>query len=774
MKRRDFSGHEICCGPGPAGPRGFGRSLGRLLRFGHAAAASALVTALTPSAFAQQTEITISMDPPPATPRINGPRIIGWRPGTPFLYAIAATGQSPLTFAATLPGGLSIDASSGTISGTAPTAGSYPIDVTVTNGSGSATATLTLVAGDTLALTPPMGWNSYDSFYADVTEQDVLAAAQAMKDVLQPYGWNIIVIDYLWYDPQNEIDQYGRLLPSPSKYPNANGANGFSPIADQVHALGMSFGIHLMRGIPRNAFTANTPILNSSYTAQDAGNSNDACPWDDHMWGVRGDTAAGQDWYDSIYSQYADWGVDFVKVDDMMNPYSAGLDVHDAEVEAVHDALYNTNRSIVFSLSPGPHPTSAVGVLNANANMWRTVNDFWDTNGLSTMDDEFDAAQAWAETQGITPGHWPDADMLPLGIIGNRQCAFTRNQQVTVLTLWSIMPSPLMFGGQPTRLAGDDWTIALLTNEEVLAVNQDALGSRGRRIAQQGSTEVWARDLSGGRKAVALFNRGSQDATMSVTFSELGVSGSQTVRDLWRKEDLAEVTSEISVSVPYESALMYTLSPPDTGTGGAGGAGGATGSGGTAGTVGAGGSAGAPSGGSAGASVGGSGVGSGGLATGGASVGSGGLATGGVGVGGSGVGTGGTLVGSGGLASGGASVGSGGTLVGSGGVATGGASVASGGTPIVGSGGTLLTGGTGIVDGSGGSPAVGGGLGVGGVDLGGGGERMNAGDGATDESGCGCRAAGKHPSSTPFAAALIFGLFALGARRRRRASGVTR
>jgi MYXO-CTERM domain-containing protein len=383
------------------------------------------------------------------------------------------------------------------------------------------------------------------------------------------------------------------------------------------------------------------------------------------------------------------------------------------------------------------------------------------------MDDEFDAAHAWAETQGITPGHWPDADMLPLGIIGNRACAFTHNQQVTVLTLWSIMPSPLMCGGQPTRLAGDDWTIALLTNEEVLAVNQDALGSRGRRIAQQGSTEVWARDLSGGRKAVALFNRGSQDATMSVTFSELGVSGSQTVRDLWRKEDLTGATSEISVSVPYESALMYTVSPPDAGTGGAGGAGGATGSGGTAGTAGAGGSAGAPSGGSAGASVGGSGVGSGGapvgsggLATGGVSVGSGGLATGGVSVGSGGLATGGVSVGSGGLASGGASVGSGGTPV-----------VGSGGTPVVGSGGTLLTGGTGAVDGSGGSPGVGGTLGAGGADLGGGGETPDASDGATDESGCGCRAAGKRPSSTPLAAALIFGLFALGARRRRRAPG---
>ncbi len=771
MKCRDFSGHGISCERGPFGARGFGRSQGRLMSRWQAAVASALATALAPSAFAQQTEITISMDPPPAAPRINGSRVIGWRPGTPFLYAIPATGQSPLTFAATLPSGLSIDASSGTISGTTPAAGSYPIDVTVANGSGSATATLTLVVGDTLALTPPMGWNSYDSFYENVREQDVLAAAQAMKDVLQPYGWNTIVIDYLWYDPENAIDEYGRLLPSPSKYPNANGSNGFSPIADQVHALGMSFGIHLMRGIPRNAFAADTPIFNSGYTAQDAGNSNDACPWDDHMWGVRGDTAAGQAWYDSIYSQYADWGVDFVKVDDMMNPYGGNV-VHEAEVVAVHSALQNTNRSIVYSLSPGPHPTSAVQVLAAHANMWRTVNDFWDTNGLSTMDDEFDAAHAWAETEGITPGHWPDADMLPLGIIGNRPCEFTHNQQVTVMTLWSIMPSPLMFGGQPTRLEGDDWTIALLTNEEVLAVNQDALGSRGRRISQQGSTEVWARDLSGGRKAVALFNRGSQDAAMSVTFSELGVSGTATVRDLWRKEDLTGATSEISVDVPYESALMYTVSNPDAGTGGTSGVGGATGTAGTAGTAGAAGGAGAPDGGSAGESVGGSGVGTGGtlVGSGGTLVGTGGTL---VGTGGTLVGSGGTLVGTGGtvVGSGGTSVtGSGGTLVGSGGTPV----TGSGGTPVTGSGGALVTGGTGVVDGSGGGPSVGGALGVGGADLGGGGEAPNDGDSAADESGCGCRTAGKRADSTPLVATVIFGLFMLGARRRRRAPGVTR
>ena len=550
-----------------------------------------LATAFSHLVFAAQSDISISTTAPPAAPRILGATVVGSTPGSPLLYTISATGQAPLTFAATgLPDGLSIAASSGTLSGTTPAAGSYPIHVTVTNSSGSATGTLTLTSGSTLALTPPMGWNSYDSFYEKVTEKDVLAAAQAMKTLLQPYGWNTVVIDYLWYDPEQTIDANGRWLPSKSKYSSATGGDGFKSLAAQVHALGLSFGIHLMRGIPRKTVTANSPILNSTYTASQAGNTSDACGWDTHMWGVRGDTDAGKAWYDSIYTQYADWGVDFVKVDDMMNPYGGNV-LHTSEVQAVHSSIVKTGRSIVLSLSPGPNQTKDVAVLNANANMWRQVNDFWDTNGLSSMTDEFTAAYNWSTTSGITPGHWPDADMLPLGTIGSRACAFSHNQQVMVMSLWAIMPSPLMFGGMMTKLSTDSWTLALLTNEEVLAVNQDALGSRGRRIAQQGSTEVWAKDLSGGRKAVALFNRDTQDATVSVTFAQLGMSGTLSVRDLWHRADVTGLTTGLSVNVPHEGALMYAVSPPGdtggaggaggTGTGGVSGAGGASGSGGT-------------------------------------------------------------------------------------------------------------------------------------------------------------------------------------------------
>jgi alpha-galactosidase len=562
-----------------------------------AAVVSALVLANT--ARAAQTTITISMAAPPAAPRIQPPFVLGATPAAPFLYTVPVTGQSPLTVTATgLPAGLTLGGSTGTISGTAPAAGSYPIAVTASNGAGSATATLTLVSGTTLRPTPPLGWNSYDSFGASVKESEVFAQAQALKSTLQPFGWSTVVIDYRWYDPEDTLDSNGRYLPSPSKYPSATGTKGLKPLADQVHALGLGFGIHIMRGIPRTAVTANAPIADSSYHAADAANTNDPCPWDQHMWGVNGSTAAGQAWYDALFAQYAQWGIDFVKIDDMLNNTTKAY--HQAEADAIRKAVNKSGRAIVVSFSPGADdPTwlpSSVADLNADADMWRIVDDFWDYNAITNLPGAFTAAGTWQASTGLAAGHWPDTDMLPLGYLGPRcewhasgETTFTHNDQVTIMSLWSILPSPLIFGGNVQSLTTDattgPWTVALLTNEEVLAVNQDALGTHAKRILQQGSTEVWARDLSGGRKAVALFNRGTQDATVTASFAQLGVSGTPAVRDLWNRADVTGMATGLSASVPYGAAKLYVLSPPSTGSGGAGGAaGGAGGAAGHAGT----------------------------------------------------------------------------------------------------------------------------------------------------------------------------------------------
>jgi hypothetical protein len=574
-----------------------------------ALAAATLIVAFACRANAAQTTISISMAAAPSTPRLQPPYLVGATPGKPFLFAIPASGSAPLTYSATgLPSGLSLAASSGIISGTAPAAGSYAVTVTVTNSSGSATGSLTIAAGNTLRPTPPMGWNSYDSYGASVKESEVLAQAQALKATLQPYGWNTVVIDYRWYDPEDTLDSNGRYLPSPSKYPSATGTNGLKTLADEVHALGLAFGIHIMRGIPRAAVTANAPIAGSTYHATDAANTSDACPWDQHMWGVQGATAAGQAWYDALFAQYAQWGIDFVKIDDMLNNNTKVY--HQPEADAIRAAVAKSGRAIVVSFSPGPDDPSwlpsSVANLNADADMWRVVDDFWDYNAITDLPGVFRAAGTWQGGSGLAAGHWPDTDMLPLGYLGPRcewhasgETTFTHNQQVTILSLWSIFPSPLIFGGNVQSLTTDTttgpWTLALLTNEEVLAVNQDALGTHAKRVVQQGSTEVWARDLSGGRKAVALFNNGTADAIVAVTFAQLGVTGTPVVRDLWQRADVAGMTTGISVNVPYGGAVMYTLSPPSAGTGGAGGAGtGGAGTGGSGGGAGHAGGAGAP------------------------------------------------------------------------------------------------------------------------------------------------------------------------------------
>jgi hypothetical protein len=517
----------------------------------------------------------VAMPAPPTRPRFVGPAVVGLHVGTPALFTLAVTGARPMTFAASgLPSGLALNTGTGQVTGNVAEAGEKVVTFYARNAIGTASRKVRVAAGDTVALTPPMGWNSYDSYGDDVTEAEILANAQYARQNLQPYGWEYVVVDYRWYDPNASIapndanaqrdatltmDEFGRLTPAANRFPSAAQGEGFRPLADRIHSMGLKFGIHIMRGIPRQAVKANTPIEGSTYTAADAANTTNTCGWCPDMFGVETTKSAGQAWYDSLMRLYASWGVDLIKVDDMSSPYATG------EIEAVRAAIEKCGRAIVLSLSPGETPVDQAEHVKAHANMWRISGDFWDDWGA--LSHQFDLIARWNGNGG--PGHWPDADMIPLGHLSihnrsvgaDRRTNLTKNEQLTLMTLWALAPSPLMLG---MNLPDNDaWTLALLTNEEVLAVNQDEGGTQATRITQpgrSGGAEVWARDLADGSKAVGLFNRMPIPMPVAVSWTEVGLTGNRHVRDLWQHRDLGVHTDRFEASVPPHGAILIRLS----------------------------------------------------------------------------------------------------------------------------------------------------------------------------------------------------------------------
>ena len=319
------------------------------------------------------------------------------------------------------------------------------------------------------AQTPPMGWNSWDGFATTVTEAQTRAQADFMAHTLHQHGWQYIVVDIQWYEPKAtgfdyhkgaklEMDEWCRLLPATNKFPSAAAGRGFKPLADYVHSLGLKFGVHLMRGIPRQAVNARTPIKGTSYTAADIADTNNTCRWNSDMYGVDMMKPGAQEYYNSVFDQFAAWDLDFIKVDDLSRPY------HQPEIEAIRNAIDRTGRAIVFSTSPGATPLSAGESVSTHANMWRISDDFWDDWKL--LFEQFTRVRDWTPFRG--PGHWPDADMLPIGVLqmGRNKTHFTHDEQITLMSLWSIARSPLMIGADLTKL--DDFTLSLLTNDEVM------------------------------------------------------------------------------------------------------------------------------------------------------------------------------------------------------------------------------------------------------------------------------------------------------------------
>lgn len=414
------------------------------------------------------------------------------------------------------------------------------------------------------AKTPPMGWNSWDCYGPTVTETEVKANADYMAEKLKSHGWEYVVVDIRWYiendksggynekDPIYTMDEHGRFTPAVNRFPSAANGNGFKSLADYVHSKGLKFGIHLMRGIPVEAIKKSCKIKDSQYSAKDIYSDSLQCSWLHDMKTIDTLKAGAQDYYNSIFDLYASWGVDYVKVDDLSRPY------HHGEIAMIRKAIDQTGRPMVFSTSPGATPLKRASHIINHANMWRICDDFWDN--WKMLAPQFKRCADWAPY--ISEGHWPDADMLPLGHIalraerGNdRMTGFSKPEQYTLMNLWCMFRSPLMFGGDlPTN---DEFTLSLLTNDEVLAVTQNSINNK--QLKAENGLIVWTADVPNSEdKYVAFFNiNDSGNSDLSVTLDELGITGSYKAKDLWTKENKETVTDKFTIQLePHASALM--------------------------------------------------------------------------------------------------------------------------------------------------------------------------------------------------------------------------
>jgi alpha-galactosidase len=489
----------------------------------------------------------------PDTPRINGPKVYGARKKADFLYRIPATGVRPMRFEAKgLPRGLKLNPDTGIISGRARRKGVFNVTLKAVNALGSDERTLRIEIGDRISLTPPLGWNSWNCWGNTVTQEQIMQSARAMVDKgLADCGWTYINIDDGWQGIRG--GKWNGIQPN-SKFPD------MKALGDSIHALGLKFGIY-----------------SGPWITTYAGHIGSSCDSPDgKYWWIEDGLVDGVLKLDRSklnreefrifgkYSfaradakQWAEWGVDYLKYD--WNPNDEWW------LRDMREAIDATGRDIVYSISN--HSRVVLGpVLQKYAQCWRTTGDIRDT-WQSMSDIGFKGQDCWAGFRG--PGNWPDADMLVLGKVGwGRKMHWTELnpwEQYTHITLWAILASPMLLGCDMAML--DDFTVSLLTNTEVLDVNQDPLGIQGVNTIQGDGHATYVKLLEDGSVAVALFNLGEEERTLGFTPFKLGILGEQTVRDLWRQQDMGKVTGKKrwEVTVPPHGAAFYRLSPGNTG-----------------------------------------------------------------------------------------------------------------------------------------------------------------------------------------------------------------
>ncbi|MGZ3820872.1 MAG: alpha-galactosidase [Mucilaginibacter sp.] len=429
-----------------------------------------------------------------------------------------------------------------------------------------------------VAATPPMGWNSYNCYGSAIHENEVKANAAYRAKHLKQYGWQYIVVDFLWaydnppgsdignpfqkrlqdgsYIPWLSMDKWGRLLPQPNKFPSAFGGKGFKTLADHVHHLGLKFGIHVMRGIPRQAVWAKTPVLGTkNITADMIADTASTCSWMNHMYGLDMNKPGAQQYLNSLLNLYASWGVDFIKVDDIARPYRT------AEIEGYQKAIKQCGKPVVLSISPGETPVNEAGHVAQFANMWRMADDFWDNwNEILHM---FDYAKVW-EGKG-TSGHWPDCDMLQIGKLSKRgpvgperYSRLTEDELYTHMTFWCIYRSPLLMGGNMPENRSLD--LKLLTNEEVLAVDQRGRDPRQLYFTKDDRLAWYSKSADSKDIYVALFNLSNHEQTIGIDFTSLHLKGKVMVRDLWKKNNVGLFENNYEQTIKTHGTALLKIS----------------------------------------------------------------------------------------------------------------------------------------------------------------------------------------------------------------------
>ncbi len=429
-----------------------------------------------------------------------------------------------------------------------------------------------------VAKQPPMGWNSWDCYGASVNEEALLGNAKYMADNLKKYGWKYIVCDIQWSEPtadsfeykkftELDMDEYSRLIPAVKRFPSSEGGKGFKPIADKIHDMGLKFGIHIMRGIPRQAVHRNTAVLGTDQTARQIAHPSSVCAWNTDMYGVDPEAKDAQCYYDSIFQLYAEWGVDYVKVDDIAatryTPQAPGAVV--SEIEMIHKAIDKCGRKMVLSLSPGPARRDEADFFLQNANLWRMTDDFWDNwKDLYNM---FERADVWT---GVgCKDHWPDCDMLPLGKIAGmgeggkglsyRKSRFTHSEQRMLMTLWCMFRSPLMFGGEMRD--NDEFTNSLLTNSRILAMHHD--GRHAKQISRKKDIVTWRSESKLGVRYLAIFNLNDEPKESKLDFKEYKLEKDSSIGaiEMWTNTGVT-LEDGARIEIPAHSVICYEIDPP--------------------------------------------------------------------------------------------------------------------------------------------------------------------------------------------------------------------